>query len=311
MMICYVDESGVPEIPGNTSHYILCGLSISVGDWRNCDEAVAAFKRRYGLADQEIHTAWMMRAYREQETIANFAQLPPAQRRQAVTAARTREIHRLQRLNQPALYKQTKKNFQKTEPYIHLTRAERSAAIRELAQTVAGWGYARLFAECVDKAHFAALVNNKTPDEQAFEQLVTRFEAHLQNVSRWSNNVPGPPPYGFLVHDNNETVAKRHTALMRRFHTSGTAWREVRSIIETPLFVDSHLTSMVQIADLCSYALRRYLENQEEDLFDLIFTRADRVGTTAVGVRHFTDLACVCKICAAHRRPVIPIVAGP
>jgi hypothetical protein len=25
--LCYVDESGVPEIPGNTSHFILAGLS--------------------------------------------------------------------------------------------------------------------------------------------------------------------------------------------------------------------------------------------------------------------------------------------
>ena len=172
MMICYVDESGVPQIPGNTSHYILCGLSISVEHWRNCDAAVEALKRRYNLVGQEIHTAWMMRSYREQESIAGFEQLSHPQRRQAVVAERTREIHRLQRLNKPALYQQTKKNFQKTEHYTHLTRAERSTAIRELAQIVSGWGYARLFAECVDKAHFAAHMNNKTPDEQAMLAIV-------------------------------------------------------------------------------------------------------------------------------------------
>lgn len=307
MMICYVDESGVPEIPGNTSHYVLCGLSIPVENWRSCDAAIESFKQRYGLVDQEVHVAWMMRPYREQDAIANFAQLSPVQRRQSVIAERTREIHRLQRLNNPGLYKQTKKNYQKTLAYIHLTRAERITAIRELARIVSGWGYARLFAECVDKAHFAAFVRNKTPDEQAFEQLVSRFEQFLQNVSRGL----GPPPFGFIVHDNNETVAKRHTARMRNFHLSGTAWTGIRSIIETPLFVDSHLTSMVQIADLCSYALRRYLENQENDLFDLIFTRADRVGTTAVGVRHFTNISCGCKICAAHRRGVAPVAIAP
>ena len=72
--------------------------------------------------------------------------------------------------------------------------------------------------------------------------------------------------------------------------------------METPLFVGSDLTRMVQIADLCGYALRRYVENGETELFDPLFQRADRIGPTAVGVRHFTGLACACRICAAHRQ---------
>jgi len=58
---------------------------------------------------------------------------------------------------------------------------------------------------------------------------------------------------------------------------------------------------MVQIADLCAYSLRRYLENGEEDLFDHIFKRADRKGNKVVGIRHFASRTCSCKICAAHR----------
>ncbi len=75
---------------------------------------------------------------------------------------------------------------------------------------------------------------------------------------------------------------------MKKFHVSGTLWTSLENIIETPLFVDSQLTSMVQVADLCAYALRRYLENDESELFDLIFQRADRKGAVVVGVRHFT-----------------------
>ena len=66
------------------------------------------------------------------------------------------------------------------------------------------------------------------------------------------------------------------------------------------LFVDSQLTSLVQISDLCSYALRRYLENGEEELFDLIFQRADRKDNVVVGVRHFSEIDCACKICDAR-----------
>jgi len=86
-----------------------------------------------------------------------------------------------------------------------------------------------------------------------------------------------------LIHDNNETVAKKHTVLMKKFHASGTLWTNLKNIIETPLFVDSQLTGMVQIADLCAYALRRYLENNETELFDLVFQRADRKGVMVVG----------------------------
>lgn len=73
--------------------------------------------------------------------------------------------------------------------------------------------------------------------------------------------------------------------------------------METPLFVDSTLTSMIQMADVCSYALRRYLENGETVLFDEVFKRADRRGEKAVGVRHFTKATCTCKICQAHKFP--------
>ena len=63
---------------------------------------------------------------------------------------------------------------------------------------------------------------------------------------------------------------------------------------------NSELTRMIQIADLCAYALRRYLENGETRLFEPIFSRADRIGEVAVGVRHFSPPGCDCAICEAH-----------
>jgi len=138
-------------------------------------------------------------------------------------------------------------------------------------------------------------------DEQAFEQLVSRFEQYLKITS---SGVAGEN-FGLLIHDNNETVARKHTDLMQRFHKGGTLWTNVENIIETPLFVDSRLTSMVQVADVCCYALRRYLENGEVELFDLVFQRADRKDGIVVGVRHFTNRSCTCTICSGHRaRPV-------
>jgi hypothetical protein len=218
-----------------------------------------------------------------------------------VGSLRKAELLRLQRSGNPSLYKQTRKNYQKTEDYVHLSYDERRKLILEIADCVSCWGFARIFAECVDKIHFDPARTPQTVDEQSFEQIVSRFEQYLQIIER-----TGQPCFGILIHDNNETVAQKHTEMMKRFHQNGTLWTKVKNIIETPLFVDSQLTSMVQIADVCGYSLRRYLENGEEELFDLIFQRADRKDNIVVGIRHFTKPDCTCKICSAHRKATNP-----
>lgn len=290
MHLCYIDESGTPDIPGNTSHYILVGLSIPDEYWKSHHDQLERIKYRFGLQEAEIHTAWMLRPYVEQASIPNFESMSWAQRRSQTTRARTAEILRLQRENRKRV-KQTRKNYRNTEAYIHLTLDERRQAVTELAELISSWGWARLFAECVDKLHFDPTLTNTTVHEQAFEQVVSRFEQFLQNTQGG---------YGLLIHDNNETVARRHTDLMKTFLQKGTLWTQIENVIETPMFVDSQLTNMVQLADLCAYAIRRYLENGETDLFDLVFTRADRIGAASVGIRHFTAAGCHCRICATH-----------
>ena len=57
---------------------------------------------------------------------------------------------------------------------------------------------------------------------------------------------------------------------------------------------------MVQVADLCSYALRRYFENNEAELLLNIYDRADRKDGKVVGVRHFSDAKCSCLVCKSR-----------
>lgn len=298
MYICYVDESGTSAIPGNTSHFVLVGISIPVWQWKNCDREIEAIKDNYCAGGTEVHVGWMLRPYKEQNDIAGFEQLPYQQRKAQVLSLRKAEIFRIQKANNPKQLKQVKKNFRKTEAYVHLTYDERKNLVLDIAKCVSNWGFARVFAECIDKVFFDPARVSHDIDEQAFEQLVSRFEQYLQNISRGSSS----SHLGMLVHDNNLTIERKHTELMKMFHQKGTLWTQVNNIIETPLFVDSQLTSMVQIADICAYALRRYLENNEDELFDLVFHRADRIETVVVGVRHFTHNACKCKICDAHKR---------
>ena len=309
MYLCYVDESGTPDIPGITSHFVLAGISIPIWHWRDADRSVSAILSKYGLGGAELHTAWILRKYPEQSRIPNFDKLSWSDRRAAVERERNTDLLNLQKLGRQKTYRQNKKNYAHTNSYVHLTATERLQAVREVAQCVSTWGYARLFAECVNKLHFDPTRYKCTVDEQAFEQLVSRFEQYLASTEDQTTN---QLHHGLLVHDNNATVARKHTDLMRRFHKTGTLWTQIQRLIETPLFVDSSLTRLVQIADLCSYALRRYLENHEVDLFDRIFIRADRRGSTVVGVRHFTVTSCSCEICKAHRsRPLVLIAPAP
>lgn len=296
MHVCYIDESGTSDLPGNSSHFVLAGLSVPIWHWRGADIEISRILAHHELANAEVHTAWMLRPIREQAQISNFDRLDYAARRSAVQRLRAAELLRLQRSRDTKPYYQTKKNFRHTDSYIHLMLSERIAAVQQIATTIGGWGFARLFAECINKLHFDPIRTGRSVDEQAFEQVVSRFHHYLVNTEAL-----GQRNYGLLVHDNNETVAKKHTELMRHFHVQGTLWTNVDRIIETPLFVNSALTRMIQLADLCSYSLRRYLEKGETDLFHRIFPRADRLGTATVGVRHYTAPGCQCDICVTHR----------
>ena len=290
MDLCYLDESGNHAPRSNTTHYVLAGISIPDTHWRDYHRSLEELKARFGLGSSEIHTGWILRPYLEQDSMASFESLGPERRRIEVNRKRSAKLIDLQGQGSPA-YKQTKTNYAKTDAYVHLSFEERRRFVREVANLLGGWVDARLFAECINKLHFDPQRSRLTVQEQAFEQVVSRFEQFLKNAQKG---------FGILVHDNNESVARSYTDLMKRYLKTGTFWTDVEHVIETPLFVDSQLTDMVQLADLAAYALRRYLENGEDELFDLVFQRADRAAGFTVGVRHFTKQGCQCKICLSH-----------
>lgn len=141
MYICYIDESGTPEVPGNTSHYILAGISLPIWHWRTCEDEITAIKRRYALESSEIHTGWITRRYQEQIRIPNFESLSYTQRKSEVERIRRSEILRLQSSQNRSRFNQTVKTYRKTQPYIHLTYDERLRFIRDIATAISNWGF--------------------------------------------------------------------------------------------------------------------------------------------------------------------------
>jgi hypothetical protein len=291
MYILYVDESGVEQIGAGTSHFILLGLMIPAEHWKSLDKALENTKDNYGLREVENHTAWMCRHYAEQESISNFRDLSQDQRRSQARQEIRRRAGAIGVSGNLKRMKSYRKEARLIDPYIHLTREERIACLKELAQQLASWPDVRIFADAISKQDFMS--TQITPYEMAFEQVLTRFQAFLSFKHG----------KGIMVHDKNETVAPRLTRLARHFHSNGTLYRQIPDIVETPLFVDSSMTSMIQMADLCAYALRRLLENSETEFWDIIESRVDRTGARLVGVRHYTGpRQCSCRICSAHGR---------
>lgn len=291
MHILYVDESGVEQVNAGTTHFVLLGLAIPAQNWKSLDAALANIKDKYNLRDEEIHSAWMHRRYSEQESVSNFDALDFTSRRAEAERAIRKRAGSIGVLGDQKKIKSYRRESKAIRPYLHLTRDERLNCLYDLAREVGSWSEVRIFADIICKANFTP--GRLTLYEMAFEQVLTRFQSFL-TVKQSS---------GIVVHDNNDTAAPRLTKLTRKFHIDGTFYRDIVDIVETPLFVDSSLTSMIQMADLFSFALRRLIENNEHTLWDFVDSRVDRRGNTCVGVRHYTGKSpCSCRICIAHGR---------
>lgn len=297
MKLFYLDESGNPTPSSASDSYVLVAVGIPIEKWTYCDKTINQLKASYDLSAAEIHTAWMLRSYREQQEIEDFATLSHDERRQRVMRIREQKIEHCKATKDSAAVKSLKKNYKNTEAYIHLTYEERKQFIYALAAKIKSWTFARIFAEAIEKDGYRPPKPDMTPEGQAFERVVTRIEKYLSHISADGEE------YGLLIHDECESVKISHVANMKHYQRSGTFKVPIRHIIETPLFVNSNHTNMVQIADLCAYALRRYFDAGETELFSIVKARADKIGTNIVGLNHYTSSRpCQCDICKAKAR---------
>lgn len=295
MHAIYVDESGTPEESGGTACFAVVGLSLPLSEWKTCDSQMRSVLKKHGMDGVELHSAWMARYYPEQERIFGFISATPGARREMVIEERKKDLAKASLAGTHSV-KSLKKNYDKTSSYIHLTHSERLSALREVAETIGSWEFARLFGEARMKK-LVGREQNARSREEALEQITTRFELYLSKVH-------GSSALGIMIHDQHQAASVRLTSLFRAWQENGTSYAGIPHIVETPLFVDSSLTTMVQAADLAAYATRRFFENAETDLFDRIYSRFDRNSAgKLVGLRHFTGKApCTCRVCLDHRR---------
>ena len=97
---------------------------LPIWQWRSADRQIASILDQYGLASVELHAAWILRSYIEQARIPRFSQLTSDHRRAEVQCERNRELLRLQNTQNRRAYRQQKKTFSHTKPYIHRPHAQ-------------------------------------------------------------------------------------------------------------------------------------------------------------------------------------------
>jgi hypothetical protein len=296
MYAIYVDESGNPDLKDRTSkHYVVAGVSVPLKTWKAKDKEIRDSLARNRLDGVELHTAWMARTYPEQQRIPNFPTLNDEERRKSVLIERKKDIAKASLISDRTVYG-LRKNYLKTNKYIHLSHAERMNTLQEIADIIAGWSDVKLFGDAQQKV---SLIPSQPEKNRyiALEQVTTRFNTYLENAC-------DPEAIGIVVHDQNQANSLQLTGQFREWLKSGTRFSRLSRIVETPLFVDSSLTTMIQIADLVSFAIRRFFDANETNLFDQIYSNFDRKRNgVLVGLRHFTGKnICKCRVCIDHNR---------
>jgi len=99
----------------------------------------------------------------------------------------------------------------------------------------------------IDKPAFARQHAFPDPYVKAYEFLVER-------IDRWAEE---RNEIAMIVMDSRGGDEDRMRRLHRHFLTHGTSYQQIRFCIEQPFFVDSRLTTGVQIADVAAYIIGR------------------------------------------------------
>ena len=185
MYLLYTDASGTADLSDpNTKHYVLVGLAMHEGTWFALNKRLVHLKMAYCQTgyDFELHAAEFACSIKEQDEIAGFAELSWTDRRATVAALRQSKIN----AETTASGRQQRRDrYHRTEDFIHLTRLERSKLLEDALDLVGGHKGIVLFGEAIAKSHPSVTANLLDPVHQAFEQLVSRFDAYLRRLDEW------------------------------------------------------------------------------------------------------------------------------
>ncbi|MDX1969430.1 MAG: DUF3800 domain-containing protein [Planctomycetaceae bacterium] len=186
----------------------------------------------------------------------------------------------------------------RADPWRNMSSDEARGVIKAVLTIVQrSYDSARVFACAVHKPSYP----NTDIMELAFEDLCSRFDHLLKRVSS-----SGERHRGLVILDESahETTLQR---LARDFRTLGTRWGVIRNFADTPLFVDSRASRVVQVADHIAYAVFRRFNAGDAQYFDIIAAKFDQSDGVVHGLAHKQKVIpnCMCPGCLTRRNAAL------
>jgi hypothetical protein len=140
--------------------------------------------------------------------------------------------------------------------------------------------------------------------EIAFEDLCSRFDLFLKRV-----HATGDRQRGLIILDKSSYETSLQN-MAKNFRSFGTRWNVIRNLADTPVFIDSKASRLVQLADHIAYAVFRRYEVSDASYFDIIANRFDEEDGRIHGLVHLhKNIAnCMCVACMSKKfsRPIVP-----
>ncbi len=309
MYLLYLDASGSPLQSDATKHYALVGVAVHEGTWNGLQSRLSGLKKRYAFPgeDFELHAMCVKSVIQEQDAIPGFSSLNHQDRRDNVRKLRSERLEKVAKTGNGKKFRWLKTEIRRTDPFVHLTQQERSKLYEESLELIGNHRGLVLFGEAIEKSHPAIKSGSTDPIRQAFEQVITRFDAFLDRRGAYrqlSRTSPGRMSNGLIVMDHDLSTERNIEEQFADYRNAGHPWGHLRHVIDAPFFVSSEKFPGIQIVDLCAYALRRYLDrgaiagSHEERQFLQISNLFDRASGKLHGLRHYTQGGtCLCVIC--------------
>lgn len=179
-------------------------------------------------------------------------------------------------------------------PWDKLTRTEAQGIIKAVLKVVTdAHDSAKAFACAIHKASYPG----QNSMNMAFEDMCKRFDNYLKGLYAM-----GDRQKGLLILDDSahQTTLQQ---LARNFRQSGTQWGSVRNLADTPFFVNSKSSRIIQIADHIAYAAFRRYNHSDTQYFDIIAPRFHSVEQVVHGLAHKQkiNMTCMCPACHSRR----------
>ncbi|HXF99760.1 MAG TPA: DUF3800 domain-containing protein [Bacteroidota bacterium] len=182
----------------------------------------------------------------------------------------------------------------RTTPWNSMRREEAQGVIKAVLDVVKrSYGSAKVFACAIHKASYPST----DVMQLAFEDLCSRFDRYLSQLHE-----QGDRQRGILILDESahETTLQK---MARDFRTFGTQWGYIRNLAETPLFVPSKASRLVQVADAIAYAVFRRYNASDTNYFDVIAHKFYSHQNVVHGLAHKQKVnsQCMCIACLSRR----------